>query len=30
MSARKKKRKFWRRKKKGPSQGENKPPQGPQ
>jgi cell fate regulator YaaT (PSP1 superfamily) len=28
MSARKKKRKFWRRKKKGPPQGENKP-QGP-
>jgi cell fate regulator YaaT (PSP1 superfamily) len=28
MSARKKKRKFWRRKKKGPQQGENKP-QGP-
>ncbi len=28
VSARKKKRKFWRRKKKGPSQGENKP-QGP-
>jgi len=28
VSARKKKRKFWRRKKKGPQQGENKPPQG--